>query len=75
MTVAKRSTVHPGRQTKRNGAPACRREVAVYDGQEFLGIVKIAENITAYNRDGKRVGIFASAQAASDALCRGHPHG
>jgi hypothetical protein len=42
------------RSAKRKRAPTCRREVAVYDGQDLLGIVKIAGHATAYNPDGKR---------------------
>jgi hypothetical protein len=45
-----------------------RREVAVYSGQVHLGIVKIAGKATAYDSNGKRIGVFASLQAATDAL-------
>jgi hypothetical protein len=68
MTVAERSPAQRKRRAKRYRAPTCRRELAIYNGQELLGIVKIAENITAYDPDGRRVGVFTSLQAASDAL-------
>ena len=47
-----------------------RRELAIYDGQDLVGTVKVADtgNATAYNADGKRVGVFTSLQAAIDAL-------
>jgi hypothetical protein len=49
---------------------AGRREVAVYDGTNLIGTVKIADDgrSTAYDALGKRVGSFGSLKAASDAL-------
>ena len=67
-TLAKGSPARRTRPAKRKRAPTCRREVAVYDGQDLLGIVKIAGHAIAYNPDGKRVGIFASLEAATAAL-------
>jgi hypothetical protein len=72
-TRSKQSTTKPNasrRQAKGRRVPtrSCQREVAVYNGQILLGIVKIARKATAYDPDGKRVGIFATLKAASDAL-------
>jgi hypothetical protein len=64
VTVAKKAPPRRGRRAK----PTCRREVAVYDGQDFLGSVKIADNVTAYDPDGKRVGVFVSLEAATAGL-------
>jgi hypothetical protein len=46
------------------------RELAIYDGQECLGTIKIAEDGTAraFDACGKRVGSFPSLKAASAAL-------
>jgi hypothetical protein len=66
--TAKASPARRTRPAKRKRAPTCRREVAVYDGQDFLGIVKIAGHATAYNPDGKRIGVFRSQEAAIAAL-------
>jgi hypothetical protein len=62
--LAKKS---PARRTRKR-APTCRREVAVYNGQDFLGVVKIAGKATAFDSDGRLVGIFASLEAATAAL-------
>jgi hypothetical protein len=52
---------------------ARRREVAVYDGTNLIGTVKIADDgrSTAHDLLGKRVGSFGSLKAASDALSGG----
>ncbi len=46
------------------------RELAVYDGQECVGTIKVADdgNAVAFDRNGKRRGSFPSFKAASDAL-------
>lgn len=46
------------------------RELAVYDGQECLGTIKVADDGTAraFDAHGKRLGSFPSLQAASAAL-------
>ena len=46
------------------------REIAVYDGQECIGTIKLADdgNAIAFDRHGKRRGCFPSFQAAADAL-------
>ena len=46
------------------------RELAIYDGQELVGIVKVSEDGTmrAFDRDGKRIGSYPSFEAASAAL-------
>jgi hypothetical protein len=63
------------RTTKRGRASAktCRREVAIYDGQNLVGTVKIADigKATAYDANGKRLGVFATLEAASAALDTG----
>jgi hypothetical protein len=51
-------------------AAARTRELSVYDGQEFVGTVKVNEDGTAraFDRDGKRIGSYPSFAAASAAL-------
>jgi hypothetical protein len=46
------------------------RELSVYDGQELVGTVKVSKDgkARAFDRDGKRIGSFASFEAASAAL-------
>jgi hypothetical protein len=46
------------------------RELSLYDGQECLGIIKVAEDGTAraFDPRGKRLGSFPSLKAASAAL-------
>ena len=49
------------------------REVSVYDGQKFIGTIKVADDgkkTTAFDSDGKRVGTFPSFKAASAALSK-----
>jgi hypothetical protein len=47
-----------------------RRELAIYDGQNLVGIVKVAVDgrCTTLDARGKRVGVFPSQEDASDAL-------
>jgi hypothetical protein len=40
----------------------------VYRGQTYLGTVKLAGKASAYAPNGKRVGVFTSLEAATDAL-------
>jgi hypothetical protein len=63
------------RLSKRKPMPNSRRELFIYAGTDLIGVVKITSNgsskvttAIAYDPDGKRVGIFTSLQAASDAL-------
>ena len=51
-------------------AAAHTRELSVYDGQEFVGTVKVSDDgkARAFDRDGKRIGSFPSFEAASAAL-------
>ena len=51
-------------------AAARTRELSVYDGQEFIGTVKVSEDgkARAFDRDGKRLGSYPSFEAASVAL-------
>jgi hypothetical protein len=46
------------------------RELAIYDGQDCLGTIKVAEDGTArvFDPRGKRLGLFPSFEAASAAL-------
>jgi hypothetical protein len=46
------------------------RELAVYDGQECIGMIKLADGgeAVAFDQHGKRRGSFPSFKAASDAL-------
>jgi hypothetical protein len=46
------------------------RELFVYDGQECLGTIKVAEDgkAVAFDQRGKRVGSFPSLKIASAAL-------
>jgi hypothetical protein len=46
------------------------RELCIYDGQECIGTIKVAEDGTAraFDAHGKRLGSFPSLQAASAAL-------
>jgi hypothetical protein len=46
------------------------REVAVYDGRVLVGTVKVSDagKARAFDRDGKRIGSFASFEAAYAAL-------
>jgi hypothetical protein len=46
------------------------RELSLYDGQECLGTIKVAEDGTAraFDARGKRLGSFPSLKAASAAL-------
>jgi hypothetical protein len=75
---SKRSALkRPSRQSakrKRRRAPtkSCARELFVYNGQNLLGVIKIAGagKATAYNPDGKQLGTFASQHAAIAALGR-----
>jgi hypothetical protein len=55
------------RSAKRRRVPT-KREVAVYRGQTYLGTVKLAGKASAYAPNGKRVGVFTSLEAATDAL-------
>jgi hypothetical protein len=49
---------------------ARKRELAIYDGQICLGIIKVSEDgkSTAYDPHGKRIGKFPSCKAATAAL-------
>jgi hypothetical protein len=53
---------------KRSSTKSSVRELALYDGQVCLGLVKIAGKVTAFSPDGERVGTFTSLQDATDAL-------
>jgi hypothetical protein len=46
------------------------RELALYDGQECIGTIKVADDgsARAFDRCGKRIGSFPSLKAASAAL-------
>lgn len=46
------------------------RELFVYDGQEWLGTIKVAEDgtVRAFDPNGKRIGSFPSVKTASAAL-------
>jgi hypothetical protein len=46
------------------------RELAVYDGQECIGKIKVAEDgkAVAFDPNGKRLGSFLSVKAASAAF-------
>jgi hypothetical protein len=46
------------------------REMALYDGQDCLGILKVRPDgkVVAYNLAGNRVGTFASVQSAAGAF-------
>jgi hypothetical protein len=48
------------------------RELSVYNGQDCIGTIKVADDGTAraFDRNGKRVGSFPSLKAASAALDR-----
>ena len=67
------------RLTKRRARPKAitatarlrrRRELAIYDGVNLVGIVKVAADgkSTAYDARGKRLGLFPTFQAASAAF-------
>ena len=55
---------------RKSAARAARREVAVYDDLNLLGIIKIASDgkSTVYDPFGKRLGLFSSFQVASAAF-------
>lgn len=46
------------------------RELSLYDGQEWLGTIKVADDgtVRAFDPRGKRLGSFPSLKAASAAL-------
>jgi hypothetical protein len=53
------------------------RELSVYDGQKFVGTIKVADDgkkATAFDCAGKRVGSFPSCKAASTALSNSVDH-
>jgi hypothetical protein len=47
-----------------------KRELAVYDGSECMGTIKVAEDVkaVAFDKRGKRLGRFPSVEAASAAF-------
>jgi hypothetical protein len=51
-------------------APPRMRELALYDGQECIGTIKVADDgsARAFDRRGKRLGLFPSLKAASAAF-------
>lgn len=59
-------------KSRRGATKPSRRELALYDGTNFVGVVKVgtAGAYVAYNPRGKRVGVFPSLQAASASLPR-----
>jgi hypothetical protein len=71
---ARRSTSKPAsrrfKRKKRAPAKSCARELFVYNGQDLLGVIKIAGagKATAYNPDGKQLGAFGSQHDAMVAL-------
>lgn len=58
------------KRKKRAPAKSCAREVFVYNGQNLLGVIKIAGagKATAYNPDGKQLDAFGSQHDAMVAL-------
>ena len=51
-----------------------RREVAVYDGAQFLGWVIITgKSFASLDVNGRRVGVFNSQRDAIAAFCNGRP--
>jgi hypothetical protein len=67
--IRKRRLQRKGKR-KRSSKKSCAREVAVYSGTTWLGMVKIASTgrATAFCPDGERIGVYTSQQAALDAL-------
>jgi hypothetical protein len=57
---------------KRRGRPAQASLLAVYDGQDCVGTVRVGVrgDAVAYGADGKRIGSFSSAAMAAAALKR-----
>jgi hypothetical protein len=55
---------------KRRTKPAQALLLAIYDGQDCLGTIRVGVrgDVVAYDAKGKRLGSFASAQAASAAF-------
>lgn len=51
-------------------ATARRRELSIYDGQDCIGTIKVADDgkATAFDQRGKRLGSFPSFEAASAAV-------
>jgi hypothetical protein len=55
---------------KHRAKPAQASLLAIYDGQNCVGTIRVGVrgDAVAYDPDGKRVGCFASATAAASAL-------
>jgi hypothetical protein len=51
-------------------APPCMRELALYDGQECIGTIEVADDgeALAFDQRGKPLGSFQSVKAASVAI-------
>jgi hypothetical protein len=57
----------PSRQ--KAAKPAAARILSIYDGQHFIGTVKVRDGaVVAYDAKGKRLGSFSSVQAAQAAF-------
>ena len=68
----KRTAPRSRRSTKSRRAPTrpSRRELALYDGMDWIGTIKIAadDKSVAYDTRGKRLGSFPNFEAASAAF-------
>ena len=60
------------RSTKRapTSSKPCRREFALYDGMNLIGVIKVAADgaAAAYTAPGKKLGSFPAYEAAYDAF-------
>jgi hypothetical protein len=70
MSARKLETANVRQPPSRRKAakPAMARVLSIYDGQNFIGTVKVGADggrVVAYDADGKRLGSFASVQAAT----------
>jgi hypothetical protein len=62
------SSPRSAKRKKRASTTSGVRELALYAGQVCLGVVRIGAKATAYDPDGRKIGVFRSEQAAIDAL-------
>lgn len=56
------------KRKKRAPTKSSIRELALYDGQICLGVVKLGAKATAYDLDGLRIGTYATLEDATAAL-------
>jgi hypothetical protein len=67
---ASKSPLRRSIKRKRVSTKSCAREVALYDGQILVAIIRVSGNgkCIAFDADDKRLGSYPTLQAATNAL-------